>query len=125
MRKLVPSVALVALAFVAVGDAKQDEKKVIKVTAEQLAKEFKDDAAAAKKKYAGAELQLTGTAGLVLGSGKDNELVVSTESKVTIRVATDKRPAKFPAPFTATAKYKDYFEMGKELSVTASKISYK
>jgi hypothetical protein len=94
------------------------------VTADEIGKELKEDAAKAKKKYAGTEIQLTGTADIVIGMGADRELVVSTDSKVTIRVATDKRPANFPAKFTATAAFKDYFEMGKELSLTTSKLTY-
>jgi hypothetical protein len=97
---------------------------VYKVTADEVAKEFKDDADAAKKKYAGAEIRLTGVATLAIGSGKDTEVLVENDSKIPIRLATDKRPAKFPAKFTATATYKDFFAMAKELSLTASALTY-
>jgi len=107
------------------GDAK---KVVYKVTADSVAKEFKDDAAAAKKKYGATpapEIQITGTATLVIGSGKDSEILLENAPKIAIRMGVDKRPSRFPAKFTATASYKGYFDMAKELSLTASKISYK
>jgi hypothetical protein len=122
MTRLVCGVAVLGL-IAAVAAA--DEKKVQKVTADEIAKEFKDDPAAAKKKYEGVEIQLTGKATLAIGSGKDTEVLVENSSKIPIRLATAKRPAKFPATFTATVKYKDFFAMAKELSLTASKIEYK
>ncbi len=94
------------------------------MTADVIAREFKDDAAAAKKKYEGAEIRLTGTATLAIGSGKDTEVLVENGSKIPILLGTDKRPANFPARFTATAQYKDFFPMAKELSLTASSLTY-
>lgn len=91
---------------------------------EDIAKEFKADPKAAEMKYKDADLQLTGAADIVIGSGKDSELVQKTKSGVTVREATDNRPNKFPAKFTATAKFKSYFELGTELSLTASKLTY-
>jgi hypothetical protein len=106
-------------------DKKPADKPVVhKVTVAEIAKEFKADPKAAEKKYKGAEIQLTGAAETVIGSGKDSELVQTTESKITVRLATDKRPAKFPAKYTATAKFTSFFEMGRELSLSASKINY-
>jgi hypothetical protein len=106
-------------------DKKPDEKKVVhKVTAAEIAKEFKDDPKAAQKKYQGAEIQLSGAGEVVIGPVKDSELVQTTESKVTIRIGIDKRPAKFPAKYTATASFKSYFEPGRELALVASKIVY-
>jgi hypothetical protein len=114
-------------ASVALADEK--DKTPIKVTADEIAKEFKDDAAAAKTKYGAKplpELQISGSATSVIGVGKDSELLVETSSKTTIRIAVDKRPAKFPAKFTATATYKDFFSMNmvQELSLKASKVTY-
>ena len=105
-----------------------DEKVVYKVTADQIAKEFKEDAAAAKKKYGAKplpEIQITGTATLIIGPANDREILVENSSKIPIRMKVDKGPAKFPAKFTATATYKGFFDMAKELSLTSSKISYK
>jgi len=127
------SVCLLALAlagpsFAQEKKADDKEKKVYKVTADEIAKEFKDDAAAAKKKYGGKplpEIEISGTATLVIGSGKDSEILVENASKIPIRVGVSQRPDKFPANFTATVTYKDYFEMARELSLTASKVTYK
>ena len=115
---------LVLAAATAAEDKKDDKKVVYKVTADQIAKEFKVDPKAAQKKYAKAEIQLTGTATLAIGSGKDTEVLVENDSKIPIRLATDKRPNQFPAKFTATATYKDFFAMANELSLSASKLSY-
>jgi len=109
-------------------DKKGADEKGYKVTADEIAKEFKDDAAAAKKKYGTKplpEIEITGTATLVIGSGADSEILVENASKIPIRIAVSKRPDKFPAKFTATVTYKDYFDMAKELSLTSSKVSYK
>jgi hypothetical protein len=130
MRTLAAGAVALAMAFtVAAGqDKKGDdkkEKKVYKVTADEIAKEFKDDPMAAKRKYEGAEIRLTGKATLAIGSGKDTEVLVENDSKIPIRLGTAKRPANFPAKFEATATYKGYFEMAKELSLTASKMEYK
>jgi hypothetical protein len=106
----------------------EDKKVVYKVTADSIAKEFKDDAVAAKKKYGATpapEIQITGTAMLVIGSGKDSEILLENAPKISIRMGVDKRPSRFPVKFSATASYKGYFDMAKELSLTASKISFK
>ena len=68
MRTLATALLGLAVALSAAAeDKKKDEKKVsFKVTADENAKEFKDDPDAAKKKYAGAEIQLTGTATLAM-----------------------------------------------------------
>ncbi len=117
---------LVLVLFIGRADEKTEP---IKVTADEIAKEFRDDAAAAKKKYAGKplpEIQITGTATIVIGTGKDSELVIETTSKTTIRIAVTKRPDKFPAKFTATVTYKDFFSMNKieELSLESTKVTY-
>jgi hypothetical protein len=114
---------LLGLLLAAAGMA-DEKKEVYKVTADEIAKEFKDDPGAAKKKYAAAGIQLTGTATLAIGSGKDTEVMVENGSKIPIRLGTDKRPANFPAKFMATAAYKDFFAPAKELSLTASKLTY-
>ncbi len=111
-------IGLTVLFLVAVcGAAEPDkEKKVYKVTADEIAKEFKDDAAAAKKKYAEAEIEITGTATLAIGPANDREVLVENDSKIPIRLGVKEVPAKFPAKFTATVKYKGYLDMAKELS---------
>jgi hypothetical protein len=113
----------------AVAIAADKEKPVYKVTADEIAKEFKDDAAAAKKKYGAdpkPEIEITGTALLEIGPAKDAELLLENDAKVTIRLGVKaNRPPKYPAKFTATATYKGYFDMAKELSLTATKITYK
>ena len=125
MRTFAAGLLGLVLAAAGAADEKKGEKKeVYKVTADDVAKEFKDDPAAAKKKYAAAEIRLTGTATLAIGSGKDTEVLVENTSKIPVRLGTDKRPANFPAKFTATAAYKDFFAPAKELSLTASTITY-
>jgi hypothetical protein len=111
--------------------AGEKEKAPTKVSADEIAKEFKDDAAAAKKKYGTKplpEIQISGSATLEIGSRKKKtlELVVETSCKTTIRIAVDDPPAKYPAKFSATVTYKDYFSMGtvQELALKASKIRY-
>lgn len=97
---------LIGLALLAAVTA--EEKVVYKVTADQIAKEFKEDAAAAKKKYGAKplpEIQITGTATLIIGPANDREILVENSSKIPIRMKVDKGPAKFPAKFTATATY--------------------
>jgi hypothetical protein len=106
----------------------KDKAVVYKVTADEIAKQFKDDPAAAKKKY-GAKpaptIEITGTAALIIGPANDREILVENESKIPIRMKVERGPANFPAKFTATATYKDFFDMAKELSLTSSKINYK
>lgn len=126
MRTLATGILCLVVAGPAWADdkSKDGKKAVLKVTADDIAKEFKDDPAAAKKKYEGAEIQLTGTATLAIGSGKETEVLVENAAKIPIRLGTAQRPARFPAKFTATASYKDFFAPAKELSLTASKIDY-
>lgn len=127
------ALALVVTAAVPVTRGQKTEDKdtpvVYKVSADEIAKEFNDDAAAAKKKYGATplpEIQLTGITTLPIGSGANTELIVENTSKIPIRLGVGKqRPANFPAGFTATATFKGYFDLAKELSLTASKITYK
>jgi hypothetical protein len=113
----------------AVALAADKDRPAYKVTADEIAKEFKDDAVAAKKKYDSdpkPEIEITGTATLQIGPAKDAELLLENDAKITIRLGVKaNRPPKYPAKFTATATYKGYFDMAKELSLTASKITYK
>src|SRR5206468_3314852 len=86
------------------------------------------DAAAAKKKYGDKPMpviELTGTAMLAIGPKDDTEILVENAAKIPLRVGVKKRPDKFPAKFTATVTFKGYFDMAKELSLTASQIAYK
>jgi hypothetical protein len=128
---------LMGLAFLVAAASAEDkggkpgdkEKAVVyKVTADEIAKEFKDDPAAGKKKYGATPaptIEITGTATLIIGPANDREILVENASKIPIRMKVEKGPVKFPAKFTATATYKDFFDMAKELSLTSSKISYK
>ncbi len=102
------------------------EKSVYKVTADEDRKgNSKDDATVAKKKYAEAEIEITGTATLAIGPANDREVLVENDSKIPIRLGVKDVPANFPAKFTATVKYKGYFDMAKELSLTATSVTYK
>jgi hypothetical protein len=124
------AVGLLGLAFLVTAGSAQDKDKpvVYKVTANEIAKEFKDDAVAAKKKYGATPaptIEITGTATLAIGPANDREILVENASKIPLRMKVEKAPAKFPAKFTATATYKGFFDMAKELSLTSSKITYK
>src|SRR5262249_16427650 len=128
MRRL--AIGLAVVGFVALAaPAREDPKKpAFKVTADEIAKEFKEDAAAAKKKYGGERarvIELTGTARLAIGPKDDTEILVENAAKIPMRVGVKKRPDKFPAKFTAIVTFKGYFDMAKELSLTASQITYK
>jgi hypothetical protein len=126
MRTLLAGLVGLAVTTAATPQDTKDKasKGVRKVTADAIGKDFEEDAEAAKKKYAG-EFQLTGTATLAIGSGKETEVLVENAAKIPIRLATEKRPLNFPAKFIATVKYKDFFAPAKELSLTASKMEYK
>jgi hypothetical protein len=125
MRLLVNGLAVMILVAACGAAEPEKETKVIKVTADEIAKEFKDDAAAAKKKYAEVEIEITGTATLAIGPANDREVLVDNESKIPIRLGVKDVPANFPAKFTATVKFKGYFDMAKELALTATKVTYK
>jgi hypothetical protein len=118
------------LAFLVTAARAQDKEKpvVYKVTSDEIAKEFKDDPVAAKKKYGATPaptIEITGAATLAIGPANDREILVENASKIPLRMKVEKGPAKFPAKFTATATYKGFFDMAKELSLTSSKINYK
>ena len=124
------AVGLVGLAFLVTAASAQDKEKpvVYKVTADEIAKEFKDDPVAAKKKYGATPaptIEITGAATLAIGPANDREILVENASKIPLRMKVEKTPANFPAKFTATATYKGFFDMAKELSLTSSKINYK
>src|SRR5262245_4447827 len=123
------AIGLAVVGFIALAaPAREDKKPAFKVTADEIAREFKEDAAAAKKKYGGETppvIELTGTAMLAIGPKDDTEILVENASKIPMRVGVKKRPDKFPAKFTATVTFKGFFDMAKELSLTASQITYK
>jgi hypothetical protein len=130
LRVVLSSAALILCLATARAD---DKDKPVKMTADQIGKEFKDDAEAAKKKYGGKpplEIELTGSVGPIIGKDNEPQIIIKTASGPTIRLFIDKaqRPNKspFPTKFTATVTYKDLFSMGtvQELSLKASKITF-